>query len=255
MSQDSIEYSVVKSHGNPIERFYTASVKWIQNTFVRADVWIDAKKGRHEGRKPDAALTQRLMDLALDPERIWWGPLTLKAEKIRYLLEEIESHPPKRVIEMGSGASTALFAALGEKYDFEVYSIENHPDSVYYVNHLLEGLPCARRVHMQQCGFVRKKLPNGKGYWWFDMDLEAFGGKFDFVFIDAPMGQLAGRLGSLPELAPWLADEHRVYLDDSDRPDEQAFLGIWKTLYPDLSVTAADNCRDIVKLSLAKPLP
>lgn len=252
MSSNSIEYNVVNNRGNLIERFYTSSVKWIQNTFVRADVWIDAKKGRHLTRQPDEELTQRLKDLGLDPERIWWGPLTLKAAKIRYLLDEIETNPPRRVIEMGSGASTALFAALGEKYDFEVYSVENHPDSVHYVNHLLEGLSCAGRVHMQQCGFVRKKLPGGKGYWWFDMDLEQFGGQFDFVFIDAPMGALAGRLGSLPELAPWLSEEHRVYLDDSDRTDEQTFLGIWKDLYPTLSITQPDDCADIVKLTIGK---
>jgi hypothetical protein len=82
------------------------------------------------------------------------------------------------------------------------------------------------------------------------MDLEQFGGQFDFVFIDAPMGALAGRLGSLPEMKPWLAEHHRLYLDDSDRPDEQAFLEIWKGLYPALKITQPDDCADIVKLSL-----
>lgn len=251
MSSESIKVSRAPVTGGARERFYSQAVKWIQNTFVRADVWIDAKRGGPLARRPDEAQLQRLRALGLKPERIGWGPLTLRVQKLIYLLDEIERDPPKRILEMGSGASTALFAALGEKYGFEVYSIENHPGSADYVNYLLKGLPCARRVNMQLCGFVRRRLANGERYWWFDADLAQFGGRFDFVFVDAPMGQLAGRLGAVPEIAPYLAEAHRIFLDDSDRPHERSIVRVWQDYFPNLSARSPQGCRDILCLSLS----
>ena len=59
--------------------------------------------------------------------------MTLFPWKAELLYDEIAKNPPKRVLEAGAGTSSALFAALAEKYDFDVISLENDRGTVEYV--------------------------------------------------------------------------------------------------------------------------
>ncbi len=230
--------------------WYTRYVDFIQSTFVRADVWVDAKRKKHLNRQPSQSLLEKLKELGLIPDRLWWGPLTLKQHKFAFLIEQIEQNPPDYVLEVGCGASTAVFAALAERYDFKLLSLENHAGSIDYVRYLIDGLPCAKRIQIQQCDFTRKQAPNGKPYWWFNFNLEAFRKSFDFVLIDAPMAKLVGRRGALLELLPYLADEHRIFLDDSERKHEQSCIREWRDYYPNLVVEASGDYPDIAYLAV-----
>ena len=50
------------------------------------------------------------------------------------------------------------------------------------------------------------------------------------------MGTLVGRNGALPEIIPYLAENHRIFLDDSTRDHERKCIMEWKKHYPELIV-------------------
>jgi len=190
---------------------------------------------------------KRLIDLGLIPERLWWGPMTLTPIKAQVLLDEIEKQPPQHLLEVGSGTSSALFAAAGEKYDFDVLSLENYRPTVKYVEYLLNELTCSRRLTIQLCDLVRRKYANGDKYRWYNANLNSVQGPIDFVLIDGPMSSLVGRNGALPEIIPFLAEDHRIFLDDSSRKHERKCIEEWKMHYPQLIVEKPKE-----KCSLAK---
>jgi hypothetical protein len=222
-----------KGSGTFVDSIFSTGVSLIQSTIAKVAVMIEAKQHPERRPAPSQDFQWQLRELGLIPERLWWGPMTLHTEMCQFVIAEIESRPPKRMLELGSGTSTAIFAALAEKYDFSVLSLENHGKSIQYVRSILEGLPCSRRVTIQQCSFVRGMYSSGKEYRCYDADLGRTGGQFDFVFIDGPMESLVGRNGVLPLIIPYLSEDHRIYLDDVKRT-ERLCLEEWRRHFPDL---------------------
>ena len=222
-----------KGSGTFVDSLFSIGVNLFQSTVVKVAVMIEAKQQPQKRPVPSQDFQRQLRELGLVPERLWWGPMTLGPKKCQFLIAEIESCPPKRLLEVGSGTSTAVFAALAEKYEFSVLSLENHEKSIRYVQSILEELPCSKRATIQKCNIVRRTYPGGKKYRCYDADLERTGGQFDFVFIDGPMESLVGRNGVLPLIIPYLSEDHRIYLDDVNRT-EKLCLEEWKRHFPNL---------------------
>jgi predicted O-methyltransferase YrrM len=246
-----------KQDGTFADATFSAGVRLVQNTAVKLSVMLTSSNDRVK-RRTDYATSEsyktRLRELGLSEERLWWGPMTISPRKIQFLLDEIEAQPPKRMLEVGSGTSTALFSAAGEKFGFDVLSLENHQRTIDYVQMLLQGLPCSRRVTIQKCSFVRRRYPSGERYRWYDANLEAGDAPFDFVFIDGPMGRLVGRNGALPEIKPYLSANHRIYLDDSLRTHENDCIKEWQRHYPELLVERPKAGRGVARIRLPEPL-
>lgn len=228
----------LKQNSNFIDSVFSYGIGMIQKTAING-VGVKLRKKGVQTRVKNAARQEfqnRLIDLGLVPERLWWGPMTLSAGKAEVLLDEIERNPPKNLLEVGSGTSSAIFTAAGEKYGFDVLSLENYRPTVKYVEYLLSGLSCSRRITIQMCDLVRCKYANGEKYRWYNADLSSVAAPIEFVIIDGPMGSLVGRNGALPEIIPFLAEEHRIFLDDSDRKHERDCIKEWKRHYPELIV-------------------
>lgn len=230
------------------EKAFTALVNWVQGNIVPLGVRLRMKRRKRNVAPPSQEMQKRISQLGLKPDSIWWGPMTLFPRKADFLINEIEKSPPRLLLEVGSGSSTALFAALAEKYGFRVLSLENHAGSMEYVRSLLSGSPGEGRLMLKKCDFVRQHYSDGAPYWWYNIDLGGMGEKFDFVFVDGPMGLLVGRNGALPEIIPHLAKEHRIYLDDVQRPHEQDCLREWKKYYNDLEVVTYEDYPGIGKI-------
>lgn len=234
------------------DKFFSLGVAVAQATVVRVADKLRAYKRTRQGlivnRQPTASFTEDLRRLGLIPERLWWGAMTLFPENAQFLIREIERRPPTCVLEVGAGTTTPIFAALGNKYGFNVLSLENHQGTIDYVRAALDGLPFADRVTIQKCGFVRRRYPNGEGYWWYDADLSRAGSLIDFVFVDGPMSHLVGRNGALPEVASFLAPFHRIYLDDIKRRHEAQCLVEWAKHFPGLIVDVSEESPRIARI-------
>ncbi len=222
----------------PMDRAFTRFVNLTQGSMVKAGVLarrrsMQAKMAWRSSHMQD--LDQRLKDLDLDPAKLSWGPLTLNPRKAEFLLSELQADPPVRVLEAGSGTSTALLASLGLQLGFTVLSLENHAGTVDYLNHVLDVGEYPNLV-VQLCGFKSSSYADGTGYRWYNADLSVMHGQFDVVVIDGPMGTMVGRNGALPEVVPYLAPTHRIFLDDSRRSHERACIEEWKSQFPGLQV-------------------
>ena len=245
-----INIEIVKGSGTFVDSLYSIGVNIVQRTVINVSAVMKAKQQRFQQRSALAMnFQQQLQELGLIPERLWWGPMAFSPVHYQILIAEIESHPPKRLLEVGSGTSTAVFAALAEKYGFSVLSLENDANTIKYVQSILEGLPCSRRITIQKCGFIRRTYPNGEKYRWYDADLARAGGMFDFVFIDGPMSSLVGRNGALPEIIPYLSKDHIIYVDDIRRRHERLCLEEWKRHFPTLTF---EECPESSWLGLLK---
>ncbi|MBX3600242.1 MAG: class I SAM-dependent methyltransferase [Rubrivivax sp.] len=231
------------------EKLFTSLVNAVQQYVTPWGVRLRQARRARNVPLPSPGLRARLSALGLDVDRLWWGPMTLFPAKLEYLLQEIDADPPRRVLEVGSGSSTPVLAALANRHGFEVVSLENHEGSARYVRESLRNCPGADRVHLVVTGFRRRRYPDGRRYWWYDVDLGADGRPFDMVLIDGPMGSLVGRNGGLPEIRPYLAQRHRIYLDDANRAHEQACIAEWLGHFGSLAVERPSACRGIAKLA------
>lgn len=239
------------NRGTLFDKLFTLATNLLQSTVIRARVRASTEDhARRPGPRADETFSLQLKELGLTPENMWWGPMALFPRKAQFLLSEIEKLPPTRLLEVGSGTSTSLFAALAVKHGFSMLSLENYRDTLKYVQAALEQLPCSKLVKLQQCGFIRGRYKNGEKYRWYDARLDENEGPFDFVFIDGPMSRIVGRNGALPEIKPYLARNNRIYLDDYNREHEKASVAEWKRHYPELIVERIPECPGIAKLML-----
>ena len=229
-----------------IDSSFSIAVGLLQKTAVKWKV----KRGVEGSveREPTPEFRQQLIDLGLKPDRIWWGAMTLFPWKAELLCNEIAARPPKRVIEAGAGSSSALLAALAEKYDFEVVSLENDPNTIGYVEHLLEGTGLGARLTMQLCRFKRMRYENGDRYRWYNAQLDQ-SEPFDSALVDGPMGRLVGRNGAIPALRSYLTPDFRMYLDDANRDHEKSCIAQWQAHYPEIDADYFTDSRGICRIT------
>ena len=211
-----------------IDSAFSSAVEFVQSHVVGRLV----KLGQEPAAPTPASLSEKLVGLGLDAQRIWWGPMVLHPSKIEFIIDDIAKNPPKSVIEVGGGSSTAVLAALSQRYAFPVVTLENHAKSISYIQHLVEGLPAAHHLRVMHTGFRRRQFPSGRRYWWYDVDLQSLNTKFDYVLVDGPMSKLVGRNGAFPELEPFLAPDSRFYFDDFVRRHEKEAIEEWIREYP-----------------------
>jgi hypothetical protein len=105
---------------------------------------------------------------------------------------------PRRILEAGSGYSTAILAAYVTHHDAELVTLEH--DRTYFrkTMRVFIGLGVDRHVDLRLAP-LRPRWFEGRGpYQWYDSTLE---GDFDFVFIDGPP-KVVGHSGVLRAPAP-----------------------------------------------------
>jgi hypothetical protein len=185
---------------------------------------------------PNQEFVERMKVLGLRAEKMYLGPMIHSFSRSLIVMNDIEASPPHEVIECGAGNSTTWFLGLSKKYGFGLTSLENHPDSIRYIQYLLEGTPLSEHFHTSACGFTRFHKFSGGSYWWYDLDLDKLNKTFDFVFVDGPMSSMVGRGGALYRLWDYLAPGARIYVDDANRLHEQQMISEWKRDFPSIDV-------------------
>ena len=132
-----INIVVIKKNTSIVDKVFSFGIKIVQKFLING-VGIKLRRKVLKNRTKFASgqeFNTRLKNLGLVPEKLWWGPMTLNPLKVKFLLDEIERQPPKQVLEVGSGTSSALFSAAGEKYGFNVLSLENFYPTIDYVKY------------------------------------------------------------------------------------------------------------------------
>jgi predicted O-methyltransferase YrrM len=156
------------------------------------------------------------------------------------LYELVHSHSPSLVVELGVGVSTLVLgyalegAGSGRLIAFEHDAGQAQRTAALVRRHRLE-----RQVEVVHAGLQETRLA-GEAWQWYGPEVEEtlVGQRAQLVFIDGPPGSLQplARYPARRRLAPFLADDAVIVLDDIARPDEWAITERWLREDPRLTL-------------------
>jgi len=131
------------------------------------------------------------------PDVNWggWKITRVLAEALDARLAELA---PRRILEVGSGVSTAILAAYARRTGAELVTLEHNPVFYMRTKRLLRVLGLEPCVNLRLSRLAKRKRLRGKPRcYWYQTKLR---GTFDFILLDGPPGGY-GRIAALPALA------------------------------------------------------
>ena len=221
----------------------------IQEHAARLRPLIEAgEQARRAAVQPDApwrddgCLEAQLRHWLHDP-RLPWSRWSVTPAMAHNLAARLCAQRPRRILEAGSGVTTALLARYAELTGAEVVTLEHDPRYFRQTATLLDQFALRQAVDLRLAalGPLRHKGPGvevpGRVPWYRPLPE----GPFDLVFIDGPPQQV-GRAGALPALAGQLSVNGELWLHDGHRQHEQECLAAWRRRFSfDAALVDADK--------------
>lgn len=125
---------------------------------------------------------------------------------------------PRQILEMGSGLSTVVLANYARITGASVTTLEH--DARYFRQ---TQLTLHDRQLRNSVNLVPASLSGTPPTYDYPLPQNV-----DFLVIDGPPERLGGRAATLPHALPDLAERWTAWLDDGDRPGEQAAVAQWR---------------------------
>lgn len=192
-----------------------------------------ASVGRQGTALANPYLSERLRDRT-------FGDWTISAQAMNLMEREIRERPPRRVLEFGSGLSTACLARYMAEHAPgsprpAVVSIEEDANFCAEARALVAGLGLDEAVSIHHAPLVPKQVA-GRSVNAYDLPAEALAEleskPADLVFIDGP-GKAGGRFSRwavLHTVLPLLPGGFRFYLDDALSDSALECAQLWAEL-------------------------
>lgn len=152
-----------------------------------------------------------------------WAAGSKTAHKLIEYLDELK---PRKILDIGSGLTTVLFAEWAKENGAEVISLEHQEKYYNATSKLLDEH--SLRADLRLCKLVKTK-------WGMFYETNIPQG-LDFILIDGPPGSI-GRGATLYNIYPSLSKDFTAWLDDCTRPQEKQILKQW---VQDLEVEVID---------------
>ena len=185
----------------------------------------------------DLRIEAQMRQMLHDP-RLPWTSWTLTPGMAQRLIAALCEQRPRRILEAGSGLSTALLARYAELTGAEVVTLEHEARYFRQTAALLDrfGLRRAVDLRLAALGALRS---NGWGPKpWYRPLPE---GEFDFVFVDGPPRRV-GREAALYAVADRLSASGEFWLHDGHRQHEKDCLAAWQRAFSfDATLEEADK--------------
>ena len=162
-----------------------------------------------------------LLDKTFSPGR--WAVGYPELYVIYRILNEFH---PKHILEIGLGQSTRMFAQYAAAFsEVQHLVVEHDPDWIYYFCEKVQMPNNSRIVQLEREMVPYKEAPNVRVFKGFQDALQ--GMKFDFIFVDAPLGsdmKEYSRIDVLSLLPQCLARNFAILMDDAERTGEKHTL-------------------------------
>ena len=147
------------------------------------------------------------------------------------LYELVHDHRPALVVECGSGVSSLVIGyALKVVGGGHLISFEHDPRAAERALALVGRHGLERQVQIVHAA-LQETHTAGESWKWYGAEVEEtlVGKRVRLVFIDGPPGSLQplARYPARRRLAPFLADDAIIVLDDVARPDEWVVAERW----------------------------
>lgn len=163
---------------------------------------------------------------------------SMSFQAIQHILNDIFIYKPARILEFGSGLSTQIISnfLLENKLDTKLYSVDDDGEWQSMLKVSNPNVTLFSFSLIQDSPYSYQK--NGK---WFDVpdDHELTKLNFDLVIVDAPKKNVCkySRYGFIPFLKDKISEKAIIYVDDSNRPDEQQIVEWAKENFPTINTS------------------
>jgi predicted O-methyltransferase YrrM len=194
----------------------------------------------------DAALLSPILTLS----DVSLGTWAAEPDFLRLVVAEL-SRDPIGVLELGSGASTVLMAAIRQRRGGPpVVSIDHDPAFARRTSATLgrAGLQDEVELHVVP---LRPAVVGGRKLVWYDREeIERVApGQIDLLVVDGPPSTTRlARWPAVELLHPRLGRQSVVLLDDGRRRDETATARRWARAYPELALFWHDTVKGTWRL-------
>ena len=149
---------------------------------------------------------------------------------------------PGRILECGSGpGSTPILARYARRAGASVSSLEHSPEYLSATATALHERRLDAYVDLLYAPLYQEPL---FGLPWYGWKLD---GVYDFILVDGPPEITSGRYAALYHLLPHLMHGGEIWLDDANRPIEQAALADWAEDLP-ISITYENTDRGLARI-------
>jgi len=197
------------SAGSPLRVMTTSRLK---------RVWRDLRA--HPERSPE--IVERMSNSFLltkfvmghDKTKGSWALDRGALAELEWRLNELQ---PKVVLECGSGMSTVVLANYAVTHNAEVIVLEHDKRFWNQTRNLL-------RKHGLESAVDLRLAPLTGSPPMYDTELPK---GIQFVLVDGPPNALGGRSAVFPAVQSFLKQPWEMWLDDSDRPEEQEAIQLW----------------------------
>lgn len=205
----------------------------------RIGVGEDVLSFRTEGvKRTGEALTNPFLAEHLSDRQ--FGHWTASAQALNLLEREIARRPPKRILELGGGLSTACFARYvveycGEAANPAVVSIDESDRFTEETGRLLAELKLEGQVALFHAP-LRAQRVEGRDVNSYALSKEVVAELErvppDLVFVDGPSRSVGkySRFAALVLVLPYLEQGCRFYLDDALRDSALEYGALWSEL-------------------------
>lgn len=161
---------------------------------------------------------------------------TLSPDNGAELVRQIYEKRPSVLVELGSGSSTIIAAALMEKLGSgHIYSVEHESAFADQTRGLVARAGLAHRVMLIEAPLTEVSV-GGTTVEWYDPNmLEQLPESIDLLLVDGPPERSSemARYPAFPMLKARLGESAVVLLDDARRRDESRILKRWGAENPD----------------------
>ncbi|MDW8323645.1 MAG: class I SAM-dependent methyltransferase [Burkholderiales bacterium] len=239
--------SNAKSHSmDGVDRLTPADIRWrlgsaharVPSTPTTCPL-ASLHHGRQEWRQQCTELEALLAlgeRLGLSQGLPYAHPWSAGADFLTLLALYVRTYRPACIVECGSGLSSLILArCCALNGHGRVWSLEHLPACAAHTRDWLGRYGLGAFATVLDAPLVPQRL-GGKSFPWYALEGLSDLPAIDLLVVDGPpagTGRLA-RYPALPLLYARLAPRCAVFLDDADRPDEQAVIERWRAEYPDL---------------------
>ncbi len=180
------------------------------------------------------------LEHALPPTRGW----AASPDFLRNIMTHALRARPGCIVECSSGVSTVVLARVAQMLGAgHVHSLEHDPDFAEQTRQLLRFHGLEDFATVYDAPLRELTLPGWSGRW-YSSDVLRQGMPIDMLVVDGPpwfVGELP-RYPAVPVFHDALVPGAVVFLDDADRPEEQAIVSQWRERFGDLQLVQVPKC-------------
>lgn len=243
------------------QRMDALGSRWEQQNRALARQVAKLERQVHELTDPrgrDPAHTRRLLQASVALHQELAGHVALPqastwaagADLLLFLYRLTAALQPRRVLECGSGVSTAVMARALATDEQEVVTLEADAAFVAKTRTWAASMDASDRVRVVDAPLV-DTVVDGETFQWYDLAGLPDGAPAQLLVVDGPWGglQARSRLPALSCLRDHLADDVVVVLDDADRDDEVSIIARWRELLPDHELATIEHAKGTAVLA------